>query len=62
MSSDNEKTVIVPFRSSEGFKKRLKMAAALNGQNVSEYLRDKMSPVVARDIATKRRELLAEAA
>lgn len=62
MASDNEKMVIVPFRSTEGFKKRLRMAAALNGQNVSEYLRERMAPVVSRDIASKRREILKEAA
>ena len=62
MSIEQEKTVIVPFRAPAALKKRIRTAALLNGQNVSEYIRERLEPIVRRDIMEGRREILAEAA
>ena len=62
MKKTNTKSAIIPFKAPADFKALLKQAAALHGQNSSEYLRERMEPIVRRDIAAKRREYLAEAA
>lgn len=61
MSKHNE-TPTIQFRAPAEFKRRLRTASALNGQDMSEYIREKLEPILTSDIASRRREILAEMA
>lgn len=62
MSKHNHETPTIQFRAPAEFKRRLRTASLLNGQDMSEYIREKLEPILSRDIAAKRREILAETA
>lgn len=62
MKNNTEETPTVQFRAPAEFKRSLRTVSALAGQDMSVYIREKLEPIIKRDLAAMRREYLAEAA